>query len=330
MADPKAEEFDPNERIAGFSLLSIKHALTMVGIMEDRDDIAHVARSLGCPEQQAVRVLEELERRGLVTKGPKRKQWDTTKKGHRLVWYWHPPPVLRPAIEYEASRGSINEEFQAVPCSIWRYTEDEEEMFEDGELDVGIHVDYDTDRLIEINVSQIDQYQGESHGASTCELSVYISPTDAKNFVAGLQEAIERAEKEAALRVTKKAHRAKREEAKRVRRVRRNDECLAQLGDEEQERPTAPPKADTHHGSTATNEPERRASVSAKTPRSATKTSTKRQPTIERVVAPPSAPAPPEEATRSGRAVAAALAELRATNQSRREAAKKRSGKADE
>jgi hypothetical protein len=47
MADPKAEEFEANERIAGFSLLSIKHARTMVRIMEDRDDIAHVARSLG-------------------------------------------------------------------------------------------------------------------------------------------------------------------------------------------------------------------------------------------------------------------------------------------
>lgn len=217
MTDPKADEFDPDDRIAGFSLLSIKRALTMVGIMEDRDDIAHVARSLGCPQPQAIRVLEELERRGLVKRGSKKRQWDTTQKGHQLVWYWHPPRVLRPAIEYEAGPGSINRQCQAVPCSIWRYTKDEEEMFEDGELDVGIHVDYDTDRLIEINVSQIDEYQGESNGAATCELSVYISPTDARSFLAGLREAIERAEDEAAKRAAKQAREVKRDQRRMAR-----------------------------------------------------------------------------------------------------------------
>jgi hypothetical protein len=217
MTDPNADEFDPNDRIAGFSLLSIKRALTMVGIMEDRDDIAHVARELSCPPAQALRVLEELERRGLVTKGKKKRQWNTTQKGHQLVWYWHPPRILRPAIEYDAEPGSINRQCAAVACSILRYTQDEEEMFEEGELDVGIHVDYDTDRLIEINISQLDEYQGESNGAAVCELSVYISPAEAKAFVAGLHEAIERAEREAAQRATKRAREGKREERRSAR-----------------------------------------------------------------------------------------------------------------
>jgi hypothetical protein len=148
MADAKTEDFDPNDRIAEFSLLSIKRTLQMVGIMEDRDDIAHVASSLSCPPQQALRVLEELERRGLVARTAKKRQWVTTPRGWQLAIIWHPPRVLRPAIEYEAGPGSINRQCEAVSCSIWRYTSDEEEMLEEAELDVGIHVDYDTDRLI--------------------------------------------------------------------------------------------------------------------------------------------------------------------------------------
>ena len=329
MADTKAEEFDANERIAGFSMLSIKRAMQLIGIMEDRDDIDHVAQSLGCPPQQALRVLEELEHRGLVTKAQKKRQWDTTQKGHRLAMYWHPPRVLRPAIEYESGPGSINEQFKAVPCSIWRYTPDEDEMFEEGEIDVGVHVDYDHDRLIEINISQIDEYQGESNGAAVCERSVYLSPADAKSFLAGLQEAIDRAEKEAVLRVTEKARRAKREEGKRLRRAKRGDERLARLADEEQERATAP-DADARHRSKAPDKPALGASKSAKLEPAAITTTTKRRPTIQRVPAPPPAPPPPEDATRSGKAVAAALAELRATNQARREAAAKRSRKPGE
>lgn len=322
MADPKAEEFDANERIAGFSMLGIKRAMQLIGIMDDRDDVDHVSTCLGCPSQQALRVLEELERRGLVAKGPKKKQWVTTPKGHRLALHWHPPRVLRPAIEYEAGPGSINEQFKAIPCSIWRYTPDEDEMFEEGEIDVGVHVDYDHDRLIEINLSQLDEYQGESNGAALCERSVYISPADAKTFIAGLQEAIERAEREAALRVMQKARRAKREEAKRLRRAKKSDERLAQLDDGDEEREPEPVAADGPMTRTA---PTKRM-VAAK-----------RRPSVQRVEAPSPAPSPtpaqePEaqQETRSGKAVAAALAELRETNRARLKAAAGRRRKNDE
>jgi hypothetical protein len=270
-----------------------------------------------------LRVLEELEHRGLVTKTQKKRQWDTTPKGHRLALHWHPPRVLRPAIEYEAGPGSIDEQFKAVPCSIWRYTPDDDEMLEEGEIDVGIHVDYDHDRLIEINISQIDEYQGESNGASVCERSVYISAADARTLAEGLREAIDRAEKEAALRVKEKARRAKREEAQRLRRAKKKG--LAQLRDDDPEPDAAPPEAKPDRGPTAPNKPAPGAPVSAKLgPAAAATTSTKRQATIQRVPAPPSAPAPqPEIVTRSGKAVAAALAELRETNQARRDAARK-------
>jgi ribosomal protein S19E (S16A) len=311
MADAKGEEFDANDRILGFSLLSIKRALQWVGMMEDRDDIDYVAEALGCPEQQALRVLEELEHRGLVTKAQKKRQWVTTPKGHRLALYWHPPRVLRPAIEYEAGPGSINEQFEAVPCSIWRHTPDEEEMFEEGEIDVGVHVDYDTDRLIEINISQIDEYQGESNGSSVCERSVYISATDARTLLEGLQKAIAGAEEESARRVARRARLLKRKEAKNLRRAKKEDERLAQLAADESE----PRASDSAKADTATM---------------TTKASPKRRPDIQRVSVPPSATAPQaEEVAPSGKAVAAALAEIREANRARRMAARKASDKPD-
>jgi hypothetical protein len=325
MADPKAEEFDPDERICGFSMLSIKRAMQLIGIMEDRDDVDHVADSLCCPPQQALRVLEELEQRGLVTKAQKKRQWDTTQKGHRLALHWHPPRVLRPAIEYEAGAGSINEQFKAVPCSIWRYTPDDDEMFEEGEIDVGVHVDYDHDRLIEINISQIDEYQGESNGAALCERSVYISPADARSFLSGLQEAIERAGKEAALRVTQKVHREKRDEAKRLRRAKKNDERLAQRGDDDPGLHAAPPGVEDA-ASPKTPAPGAQASTKLG-PATTTKTSTKGKPAIQRVTATLPATAPPAEATRSKKAAAAALAELREVNRARLERTRKKAQK---
>lgn len=77
------------------------------------------------------RVLEELERRGLVTKTKRRNQRDTTPEGHKLAWDWHPPSKFTPAIERAEERGIHNEGFAEIPCSIWRFTADEEEMFEE-------------------------------------------------------------------------------------------------------------------------------------------------------------------------------------------------------
>ena|SRR5450432_2988929 len=91
-------EFHADERIAGLYLVAIKKALGWVGIMEDRDDVANVSEPLGCGPRQALRVLEELERRGFVTKMPKRNQWKTTEKGHRLAHRWVPPRRFRPAV----------------------------------------------------------------------------------------------------------------------------------------------------------------------------------------------------------------------------------------
>ncbi len=331
MADEKTEEFDANDRVVGFSLLRIKRAMQWIGITEDRDDVDYVAEALGCPEPQALRVLEELEHRGLVTKAQRKRQWNTTQKGHRLALYWHPPRVLRPAIEYEAGPGSINEQFKAIPCSIWRHTPDQDEMFEEGELDVGIHVDYDTDRLIEINISQIDEYQGESNGSSVCERSVYISAADAKSLVAGLQKAIERAEAEAVVRANRKVREAKRREAKEARRAKREDERLARLGDGEGVEPTAASEAGAPSRSSGAPQTERAASAEADSGTTTATTRTKRRPTIMRVPAPVPVAAPQiEEATQSGKAVAAALAEIRETNRMRREVSIKASRKPGE
>jgi hypothetical protein len=116
--------------------------------------------SLKCSRPQAARVLEELERRGFLTKAKKRNQWDTTPRvtsspgtGTRREF--------TPAIEREEEPGIYNEGFAAVPCSVWRFTDDQGVVFEETELDVGTHVDYEGDRLVEINLSQRDEYQGE-------------------------------------------------------------------------------------------------------------------------------------------------------------------------
>jgi|CZKU01.1.fsa_nt_gi hypothetical protein len=94
-ATPVDTTFDANERIAGFSMLAIKGAVTWIGIMDDRDDLANVAQSLKCSKQQAARVLDELERRGFVTKAKKRNQWNTTPTGHKLAWDMAPAQKVR-------------------------------------------------------------------------------------------------------------------------------------------------------------------------------------------------------------------------------------------
>src|SRR4051794_12840176 len=94
-------DFDPAETIAGFPLLSIKHALCWVGIMDDRDDVALVAEALACPRSQAERVLAALERRGLVAPTTVKNQWKTTPLGWQLATRWKPPPRIEPAIALE-------------------------------------------------------------------------------------------------------------------------------------------------------------------------------------------------------------------------------------
>jgi hypothetical protein len=159
--------------------------------------------------QPAVRVLEELERRGLVTRTAKRKQWKTTEQGHRLAFYWHPPRRFTPIIERQSRGREINEGFAEVPCGIRRASSDEGEMFEEAELNVGVFVDYEGERLVEIAVLQPDEYQGDSAGSGLEDLAVYLSPEDAKKFAEGLQKAVERAEAEVARRRAQKARKKK-------------------------------------------------------------------------------------------------------------------------
>ena len=53
-----AEDFDVVERVCGFSLVSIKSAVALVGIMDDRDDVRTVGTALHCHDHQALRVLK--------------------------------------------------------------------------------------------------------------------------------------------------------------------------------------------------------------------------------------------------------------------------------
>ena len=94
------KDFDADERIAGFSLLSIRDAIQLVGLMEDQDDVKHLSTVLKCGRDQARGVLEKLEQRGLVERMSKRNRWKVTALGHKLAFDWHPPRTFRPAIRY--------------------------------------------------------------------------------------------------------------------------------------------------------------------------------------------------------------------------------------
>ena len=111
------DDFPTDERIAGFYLVGIKKALGWFGIMDDRDYVANVSEALGCGPRQPLRVLEELERRGFVTKMPKRTQWKTTDKGHRLAHHCKPPRRFRPAVERDDEDGPTNHGFRRRPLS---------------------------------------------------------------------------------------------------------------------------------------------------------------------------------------------------------------------
>lgn len=194
-------EFDANEVVAGFPLLSIRHALQWVGLMDDRDDIKSVAESLKCPNSQAERVLETLEERGFVTKTAKKRQWAQTPLGWRLSRTWQPPRRLHPVIERDDQGNATNQGFDTIPCFILR-TEGDDDVFEEADLDVGVWTEFESDKLIEINLTQPDDY--DHRDSSQIERSVYISVSDAKQFAKSLLEAIEYADKEIARRATAK------------------------------------------------------------------------------------------------------------------------------
>lgn len=218
------KDFDANERIAGFSLLSIKQAIQLVGLMEDRDDVKHVSTVLKCGRDQARRILERLEERGLVEKTPKRNRWKTTALGHKLAFDWHPPRTFRPAIRYGTEAFVVSEHFAAAPCSIWRYSSDQEAMFEEAELNVAMNPEYDGERLIEVEVMQLDEYQGERGGGGESALAVHISAEDARNVAAGLLKAAEHAERELERRAKKESRRGKRKASRDLRGSKARDE----------------------------------------------------------------------------------------------------------
>jgi hypothetical protein len=207
------KDFDANERIAGFSLLSIKQAIQLVGIGEDRDDVKHVSTVLKCGRDQALGVLERLEQRGLLEKEAKRNRWKTTALGHKLAFYWHPPRTFRPAIRYGNEAIVVMEHCGSSPCSIWRCSSDQEPMFEEAQLNVALNPEYVGERLVEVEVMQLDEYQGERGGGGDSALAVHITADDARNMAAGLLKAAEHAEREL-------ARRAKKESVRQKRRVR--------------------------------------------------------------------------------------------------------------
>jgi DNA-binding IclR family transcriptional regulator len=106
-------EFNANEVVAGFPLLSIRHALQWVGVMPDRDDIKTVAEALKCSASQAERILETLEERGFVTKAPKKRQWDQTAEGYQLSRKWQPPRRLHPVIDRDDENNATNTGFES-------------------------------------------------------------------------------------------------------------------------------------------------------------------------------------------------------------------------
>ncbi len=210
-------DFNPSETIAGFPLLRIKHALGWVGILEDRDDVAHVSEALACPRSQAEGVLAALERRGLVTPTAVKNQWKTTQLGWQLAFRWKPPPRLTPAIALEDDDDSkaINEMLDDVPCSILRASTDSDHAFEEARLEVGVFVQYASPRVIEISVSIPDDYDNPA-SSSVVESSVYVGVEEAKRLAKALQAAIGRAESELARRakLTPRANVSSRDDAK--------------------------------------------------------------------------------------------------------------------
>jgi hypothetical protein len=214
-----AKEFDATEVVAGFPLPSIRHALQWVGVMDDRDDIKTVAEALKCPNSQAERVLENLEERGFVAKGTRKRQWEQTPLGWRLSHEWQPPRRIHPVIvrddDDDDDDDVINRGFDTVPCFILRSNGDDD-TFEEADLDVGVWVQYESDKVVELNISQ--PYDYEHRNSSRIEWSVYLGVADAKQFAKALLEAIEHGEKEIARRVAYKPRKRKQKTAAAFKR----------------------------------------------------------------------------------------------------------------
>ena len=68
-------------------------------------------------------------------------------------------------------------------------------------LDVGVNLQYDNERLIEVNVVLPHDYE-EPEGNATIESSAYVNVTETKVLISGLQDAFTRAEKELARRAS--------------------------------------------------------------------------------------------------------------------------------
>jgi hypothetical protein len=204
-------EFNAYEVIAGFPLLAIRRAISWVGVMDDRDDIKTVADSLGCPYPQAERVLETLERRGFVSRTKAARQWENTQLGHELH-RWQPPRRTQPVSERDEDLGEdvCNQVFDEVPCAIFRMgAADSGDTFEEADLEVGVFIEYESPRVIEISISQPDDYDHREESARI-ESTVHFGVDEAKRFAVALQQAIERAEAEIARRALVDATRKKR------------------------------------------------------------------------------------------------------------------------
>jgi len=193
-------EFNAYEVIAGFPLLAIRRAISWVGFMDDRDDVKTVADRLGCQYAQAERVLETLERRGFVERTKNPRQWETTRLAHQLQ-SWQPPRRFEPAIERDEDQDDdlCNRVIDDVPCAILRSGTDDTCTFEDADLEVGVFIEYESPRVIEISISQPDDYDHRDE-SGMIDRTVYIGVDDAKRFAVALQKAIEGAEAELARR----------------------------------------------------------------------------------------------------------------------------------
>lgn len=312
----KDEEFDVEERISGFSLLNIKRALSRVSISDDRDDIHNVERALRCHPGQALRVLEELERRGFVSKTTKRNKWDVTALGWRLVYHWQPPRQFTPAIEREEEREACGEIFESTRCSVLRSAPDGGEMFEEAEIEVATSVTYESARVVEIDITQPDDYD-EPDSAREIALSAYLTISEAKALVESLGKAIAKGQEEIARRAAKKVRQMERAEAKRAD----SGGLVAKKKKKEtpNERRTSEPRL-SHHG-TGTP-PKRMASGTAEPLRTPNRDATEpgRLATAVKPCSDDRSSPPDDSQARKRRreGVAATLKDLRETNRARR------------
>lgn len=209
----QSDDFDMAETVAGYPLVKIKHALSTVGLLDDRNDVAIVADSLGCSRPKAARVLGSLQLRGFVTPGEKKNQWRLTALGRRLAYQWRPPPKLEPATALaDVDGATISEVLGAVRCSVLR-AQGDDDAFEEAEIHVGICVAFASPRVLEVSVEIPDDLENPDSG-STSETIAYLGLTEAKRLTRMLQRAIRRGEAEIARRRQLKPQRPSRKTAR--------------------------------------------------------------------------------------------------------------------